>query len=143
MTPKLPQGPDQAVDHKFHHKPLPSIPKDISAVITPEQFSVTYKVVKKGTSSSLSGRHIGNYKAAATNLLLSELHSSMMGIPYMAGFSPSRWQQVVDVILGLMYLTSSIQVFQLVLVLNLEYLFLLHPGSCMSVKFSFVQEQCP
>ncbi len=39
------------------------------------------------------------HKVAALDPILSELHSSMMSIPYMAGFSPSRWQQVVDIML--------------------------------------------
>jgi hypothetical protein len=36
---------------------------------------------------------------AATDPLLAKLHSSMMRIPYMAGFSHTRWQQVVDIML--------------------------------------------
>jgi hypothetical protein len=52
-------------------KPLPLIPKDILAVITPEQFSAMYKVVKEVTASLPSGRHVGHYKAVATNPLLS------------------------------------------------------------------------
>ena len=74
-------------------------PKHITNVITPDQFVNTYRIVKENTSSSPSGRHVGHYKLAATDPTLTELHSSMMSIPYMAGFSPTRWQQVVDIML--------------------------------------------
>ena len=55
--------------------------------------------MKERTSSSPSGRHVGHYKAAAQNEFLTDLHCRMMTIPFQAGFSPKRWQKVIDVML--------------------------------------------
>jgi len=70
-----------------------------SPLITPEQFKALYKIIDERTSSSPSGRHVGHYKVAAHSALLSTIHSSMMSIPYKIGFSPRRWQQIIDVML--------------------------------------------
>ncbi len=67
--------------------------------ITQEKFQALYKNLREKTSSSPSGRHVGHYKAIALSDNLSHLWAAMMHIPHLAGFSPQRWQKVVDVIL--------------------------------------------
>jgi hypothetical protein len=77
----------------------PPAHSDINIDITKEQFQAIYSKLKESTSSSPSGRHIGHYKVAAKSDSLSNLHSKMMSIPLLAGFSPTRWRVIVDVML--------------------------------------------
>jgi hypothetical protein len=63
--------------------------------ITKEEFQANYRIVKERTSSSVSGRHVGHYKAAVQDDTLSTIHSTMMSIPYKVGFSPERWRRVL------------------------------------------------
>jgi ribonuclease HI len=80
-------------------QPLLSTPAPFKNTISAAEFTATYKVVSEKTTSSPSGRHVGHYKAAARDPILSDLHSGMMSIPFQAGFSPKRWRQVTDIML--------------------------------------------
>jgi hypothetical protein len=71
-------------------RPLSLTPQIISASISLDQFISTYKAAQEITSSSFSGRHVGRTKAILEDTSLCKLHSSMMSIPYMTGFSSSR-----------------------------------------------------
>jgi hypothetical protein len=70
-----------------------------STIITPEEFSSSYKVAKENTSSSPSGRHIGHYKAILKDQTLTALHAAMMSIPFQVGIIPDRWKRVTDIML--------------------------------------------
>jgi hypothetical protein len=79
-------------------KPSVGVPV-FSSTISAQEFASLYKILPESTSSSPSGRHLGHYKVASGYDHLAGLHSMMMSIPYLAGFSPPRWQQVVDIML--------------------------------------------
>jgi hypothetical protein len=70
-----------------------------NVVISSEEFIATYSVASKQTSSSPSGRRIGHYKAILEDSSLVKLHSSMMSLPFKAGFAPEQWTKVTDIML--------------------------------------------
>jgi hypothetical protein len=72
---------------------------DIKTKISPEDFIAAHKSMIETASSLPSGRHVGHYKAAISDLIFTELHCSMMSIPYQVGFSPVGWRQVTDIML--------------------------------------------
>ncbi len=79
--------------------PQPTLQEHTRVSITEEEFVATYKATRETTSSSPSGRHVGHYKAAVKDPTLVSLHTSMMSIPFQAGFAPARWTQVSDIML--------------------------------------------
>jgi hypothetical protein len=68
-------------------------------MISEEEFSSAYKAIKETTSSSPSGQHVGHYKAVINDLSLVQMNCTMMSLPFMHGFTPCRWERVVDVML--------------------------------------------
>jgi hypothetical protein len=80
-------------------RPQPTLPADHQGFISEEEFIATYKATSEATSSSPSGRHVGHYKAILSDPSLVSLHASMMSIPFQAGFAPTRWMRVSDIML--------------------------------------------
>jgi hypothetical protein len=71
----------------------------IPVTVSIEDFQAYWKAVKERTSSSMSGLHFGHWKAAALDDELSEIHAVFTEIAVSAGYSPSRWQQGLSVML--------------------------------------------
>ena len=67
--------------------------------ISEDDFKSTYRVLHEAMSSSSSGRHVGHYKVVIKDPFLSTLHAQMMTIPFQIGFVPTRWTNVVDIML--------------------------------------------
>jgi hypothetical protein len=82
-------------------KPASIQPSDITTDISPDGFMSCYPIIDEKTSSSTSGRHVGHYKATCDDPGLAYIHSRMMSIPFLAGFSDQRWQKVIDIMLRL------------------------------------------
>ncbi len=86
----------RAILHTLAHIPKAD---NLDTSITPEKFRNLYKINPEKVSSSPSGRHIGHFKAIASDDRFATIWASMMSIPHVAGFTPSRWKEVVDVML--------------------------------------------
>jgi hypothetical protein len=80
-------------------QPKTMAPLAIGSTISPDDFISTYKSTHEKVSSSLSGHHVGHYKAACHDPNIVHIHSHMMSIPFLAGFSTIRWRKVVDIML--------------------------------------------
>ena len=71
----------------------------ISLYITREDFRQYWKRAKEDTSSSISSRHFGHYKAAVHNDTLTFVHCTMGNLSYAKGVHLSRWRKGLTVML--------------------------------------------
>lgn len=67
--------------------------------ITRADFINYWKKAKESTSSSISGLHFGHYKAAAECPFMSEIHALTCQLAYGSGYSLTRWQAGLSVML--------------------------------------------
>ena len=76
----------------------PTLPS-ISSNISNHDFQRYWRRCREKTSSSMSGRHFGHYKAASRNTYLSTIHSTFCHITASSGSSIDRWEQGLTVML--------------------------------------------
>eukprot|EP00957_Ditylum_brightwellii_P087246 6640890-Ditylum_brightwellii.AAC.1 len=53
-------------------------------------------VQKESTCSSPSGQHYDHYKAILDHEKLCLVHAHMRAMPFLAAFTPSRWEKAID-----------------------------------------------
>ena len=70
-----------------------------SAGVEKSNFQGYWKGSRERTSSSMSRRHFGHYKAAAINDLLSDIHSSLLHVASRNGVFLTRWIKGLSVML--------------------------------------------
>ena len=76
----------------------PTLPA-ISSTISSCDFKSYWQRSKEKTSSSMSGRHFGHYKAASKNTFLTAIHSKFCNIASVCGTSINRWERGLTVML--------------------------------------------
>jgi hypothetical protein len=73
------------------------IKKDpLPAFIETEQFIQGWKHAKERTTTGSPFLHFGHFKASARDPDIAEFEATMSHIPYATGYSPKRWQHVID-----------------------------------------------
>lgn len=82
---------------KFVH-PSKQCPK-FSSAVTLKAYTYLFNNTKERTASSPSGAHIGHYKVGEIFPEISEILAIMMSLPFVYGFSPTRWRQSVHFII--------------------------------------------
>lgn len=73
--------------------------KKINTIITKEDFQAIFRVISEKKSSSPSGLHFGIWKAIAMDDYLSEIHATMLSLPFQYGFTYQRWQKSIHTML--------------------------------------------
>lgn len=77
---------------------LPMMPITLSSITT-KKFRNFYNKTSKKTSSSPSGLHMGHWKAASKNEVVSEILVSIIKIAIENSYALVRWRKVVGVLL--------------------------------------------
>jgi hypothetical protein len=71
----------------------------VSTSVTKEDFKSYWKHARERTSSSLSNIHFRHYKASTNPNYVSEIHALFTEIVVSTGYSPTRWQNCLLVML--------------------------------------------
>ena len=73
--------------------------RQFSSDVDRTDFVKYWKGDRERTSSSISGRHFGHYKAASSSHSLSEIHASFQHVASKSGLCLSRWKKGLTVML--------------------------------------------
>eukprot|EP00957_Ditylum_brightwellii_P134080 10222332-Ditylum_brightwellii.AAC.1 len=68
----------------------------INVGISLQDYKSLMKIQSESTSSYPSDRHYIHYKAILNHDDLCLVHAQIMSIPWLVGFTPSRWEKAID-----------------------------------------------
>ncbi|KAL7526267.1 hypothetical protein ACHAWF_005244, partial [Thalassiosira exigua] len=83
----------------FKMTPAERTLRPIPPAITPGEFAKAFKLTNEKTSSSPSGLHYTLWKSISEKEYLCSYMCIMMSLPFMYGFSNTRWETAIDVML--------------------------------------------
>ena len=99
-----------------------TIPKDsVNSTISREVWEAHWRKTKEGTSSSLSGRHFGHYKAGLRSPYISYLQSLHSTLAMKKGIVLNRWAKGLSVMLEKIYGCSLITKLRSILLMEADF----------------------
>ena len=93
-----PQGTNKFAAMLLEQLKIPdSIRADpLPACIETSQFIQGWKHTKERTTTGSEFLHFGHFKAGVRDSVIADFEATMAHIPYATGYSPQRWQHVID-----------------------------------------------
>jgi hypothetical protein len=98
-TYQPPPGSDQYAVKLFPHLKRPDIITEsgrIKKEISQKEYVQAWKNKKEYTGSGPSGLHYGHFKAMVWSKKTAALHTDMINVPMISGYSPERWRKADD-----------------------------------------------
>jgi len=98
------------------------VPKDsVQLTISPEDWSNHWRGAKESTSSSISGRHFGHYKAGLQSQYITYLHALQSTLVVKSGIVLERWANGLSVMLQKIFGCSLITKLRSILLMEADF----------------------
>ena len=98
------------------------VPKDsVTLTITAEEWSGHWRKANESTSSSISGRHFGHYKAGLQNQYIAYIHALQSTLVVKLGIVPERWANGLSVMLQKIFGCSLITKLRSILLMEADF----------------------
>lgn len=118
--PNLDEYTNEFLEFISKRKQLPKIEEEVKK----EDFINYWRKARERTSSSLSGRHFGHYKAAAKSNILSEIHASFLHVAAQSGSCLNRWSKGLTVMLEKIKGNTKVDKLRAILLMEADFNFL-------------------
>ena len=105
----------------FKMTPAERALRPVPPEITPSEFAEAFKLTNEKTSSSPSGLHYTLWKSISEKEYLCSYMCIMMSLPFMYGFSNTRWETAIDVMLEKKLGVRSIHLMRIIGLLEADF----------------------